>query len=95
MIKLKQLLETATYVSNCVDDESTAQIFDSATDMAYMIENSDLISYQEFIKLVNLTGTPRMLKLHLRRNPDDIAYGKHKDLIWAHDTIDDIHYFFL
>lgn len=95
MIKLKKLLETAEYQSNCVNDERTAQIFDDANNMQYAISQSDVINYNEFIGLVDISETPRLFKLHLRTKPNEFSFGKHKNLIWAYDDVDDIHYFFI
>ncbi len=85
------------YQHNCVhkNDNYSNSIFSDASDMAYAIESSDPIDVNEFTNNVNTESIPRLLKLRLRKNPNEIKYGKFKNLIWAHDLIDDIHYFFI
>lgn len=99
MIKLKEIAENIkkyTYIGDCVtilDDPSSP--FIDASAMAYMIENGDNnIGKKEFEYFVSLSGSPRLLKLELRKNPHKFTFGKNDNFMWAYNEETDIHYFF-
>jgi len=94
MIKLKSILGEA-YVGDCRTIIDRDILFSDATEMAQIIENSIKISYQDFCKVADLSGTPRLLKLYLRKNPDRFLFGKCENIKWVYDTNTDIHYFFV
>jgi len=97
MIKLKTLLNESQrpYRGDCRTILDVDDLFSDATEMARVIEESEPITYQQFIEQANLTGTDRMFKLRLRRNTNEFQFGQYKDLVWSHDGDTDIHYFFL
>ena len=97
MIKVKHLIteNKASYIGDCKSIIDTCDIFSNATEMAQSIENSEPMTYNEFISSVNFHNAPRMFVLNLRKNPDWFTFGKHKNLIWAYCSEKDTHFFFV
>lgn len=73
----------------------TDDLFSDATIMQQIVDSGNQITSDQFYQLVNLIDVPRMLKLKLRKNPNDFTFYQYKDLIWTYDEVEDIHYFFL
>ena len=97
MIKLKSLLteNQRTFRGDCRTILDRDDLFDDATEMAQAVENSEAITYQQFMSLADLTGINKLFKLKLRRETDPFDFAQYKDLVWAYDKDTDIHYFFL
>lgn len=97
MIKLKSLLleDKKSFVGDCKTILNTNDLFSDATEMSQAIENGEEISYEDFVKDIDVKRTPKLFKLYLRKNPDKFSFGKYNNLIWAYHDDTDTHYFFI
>jgi len=94
-----ELMETDNkkeYQHNCVhkNDDYSNSIFSDATHMDQSIKNSLPISISEFLNKVNINENSPLGKF-IEKYPTRFDFGKHENLMWAHDNKTDIHYFFV
>jgi hypothetical protein len=92
MINLKNLLLEAGDKKHFV--KSVSNINDESEFINQSVKDIDSVPHYEFLQKISLTGSPRLLKLYLRRRTDDFQFGQTTTLIWAYDSRDDIYYFF-
>jgi len=72
------------YQGDCITIlDNNPDLFQDATEMAQVIENSTPITRKEFKSLSN------------GKTGKFFSYGKYKDLLWSYDSLEDIHYFYL
>lgn len=89
---MRETSGTYAYIGNCIsgleDEQFQSDVCEDPTEMAQMIESSVDLSKDQFLK--NVIDVPFEIT-------DDFEFGYNEryDVMWAWDTDDDIHYFFI
>ena len=90
MIKLRSLLLEAhppVYQGDCCTILDHGSLFNDATEMAYVDENAQQISKEDFLQQVDFTDEVPLTR--------DVTFFNFENRIWfAYDNRNDIHYFY-
>lgn len=73
------------YIGNCKEDESWGLIFKDVKEMVQVIEDSEFLSLNTFLKLTN--------EVRLGWKLNVFGFHKEKKIVWAYDSVKDIYYF--
>ncbi len=79
------------YIGNCTNDSAWQRLFDNASEMAYVIAESQYEhSRQDFEKRIEI---PDGAYEEIKNKVTVFAYNESHGIAWAYDEDNDIHYF--